>query len=146
MSKSVGIVTKSSRGQLVGQITTLALCAPIFLRPVESQHEKAPAYRVMASFDGFKTQVELGALWAQAKKATGEVFYTGELSDPIMPKPLPVVLWPFTGKDGSQGMVVCWDQGADNRRQQMQADAEIEVQDDGLGESTASLDDSVPFA
>src|SRR3546814_8975124 len=68
----------NNNGRLMGSIATRTIDLPrLGLRPVESDHERAPAYEIVALNVGNRW-VQLGALWeAVAKNTTGEVFLQG---------------------------------------------------------------------
>src|SRR3546814_17348973 len=84
----------NNNGRLMGSIATRTIDLPrLGLRPVESDHERAPAYEIVALNVGNRW-VQLGALWeAVAKNTTGEVFLPGSIDDPSLPAPLPIALF-----------------------------------------------------
>src|SRR3546814_21076005 len=84
----------NNNGRLMGSIATRTIDLPrLGLRPVESDHERAPAYEIVALNVGNRW-VQLGALWeAVAKNTTGEVFLQGSIDDPSLPEPLPIALF-----------------------------------------------------
>src|SRR3546814_19523535 len=81
-------------GRLRGSVANRTIVLPrLGLRPVESDHERAPAYEIVARNVGNRW-VQLGALWeAVAKNTTGEVFLQGSIDDPSLPEPLPIALF-----------------------------------------------------
>ena len=84
----------NNNGRLMGSIATRTIDLPrLGLRPVESDHERAPAYEIVALNVGNRW-VQLGALWeAVAKNTTGEVFLQGSIDDPSLREPLPIALF-----------------------------------------------------
>src|SRR3546814_20756710 len=80
----------NNNGRLMGSIATRTIDLPrLGLRPVESDHERAPAYEIVALNVGNRW-VQLGALWeAVAKNTTGAVFLQGSNDDPSLPQPPP---------------------------------------------------------
>ncbi|TAJ74167.1 MAG: DUF736 domain-containing protein [Sphingobium sp.] len=81
------------KGRVVGWIATRTIDLPkLALRPVESEHEQAPAFEIIAPNVGGRV-VQVGALWEAVAKRTGEVFYQGNVDDPSMPEALPIALF-----------------------------------------------------
>ena len=131
-------------GRLLGSIATRTIDLPrLGLRAVESDHERAPIYEIVALNVGNRW-VQVGALWeAIAKNTTGEVFLQGSIDDPSIPEPLPIALF---GNE-QEGYRVAW------RRPQRRDDfgpAIRSVRRDGpdgdhggFGESTAGADGTV---
>ncbi len=97
---------KSVNGRLMGSIATRSIDLPqLGLREVQSQHERAPVYEIVALNVGNRW-VQIGALWeAVAKHTTGEVFLQGTIDDPSLAEPLPIALF-SSGDDG--GYRVAW--------------------------------------
>ena len=105
---------KPREGTLYGSISTASLHLPrLGLKPVQSNHERAPAFEVMARTPG-NGWVQIGALWEGITNATGEVFYQGQVDDPSFLAPLPIALF----GDGEDGFNVAW-----NRRRKRQEDS-----------------------
>lgn len=100
---------KTMNGRLQGWIATRTMDLPrLGLRKVESMHERAPVYEILALNVGNRW-VQVGALWeAFAKNTTGEAFLQGSIDDPSLPEPLPIALF----GDAQEGFRVAW------RRQQ----------------------------
>ena len=76
---TIGTFTLDRDGSLKGQIKTLNLSAEVSMKPVESQKEGAPAYRLYAG------AVELGAAWAKTAKESGREYQQVRLDDPSFP-------------------------------------------------------------
>lgn len=84
---------KSVNGTLLGHIATSEInLARLGLKPVQSNHERAPAFEVMA-MNPARRWVQIGALWEATANSTGEVFYQGQIDDPSFKAPLPVALF-----------------------------------------------------
>src|SRR3546814_13257562 len=100
----------NNNGRLMGSIATRTIDLPrLGLRPVESDHERAPAYEIVALNVGNRW-VQLGALWeAVAKNTTGEAFLQGSIDDPSLPEPLPIAL--FGSERDELGGAPCRDSG-----------------------------------
>jgi uncharacterized protein (DUF736 family) len=96
---------KSVNGRLMGSIATRSIDLPqLGLREVQSEHDRAPVYEIVALNVGNRW-VQIGALWeAVAKHTTGEVFFQGTIDDPSLAEPLPIAL--FSSADG--GYRVAW--------------------------------------
>ena len=63
---TIGTFTPAKDGLLQGKIKTLTLnLAKVTLEPVTSDHESAPAFRLIAN------GIELGAAWAKTAKESG---------------------------------------------------------------------------
>jgi len=143
--------------RLQGWIATNTIDLPrLGLRPVQSNHERAPVYEIIALNVGNRW-VKLGALWdAVATRTTGEAFLQGSIDDPSLPEPLSIALF-GTEQDGFR---VAWrrpqrrdDFGPTTRpaRSGYSADGE----GGGFGDSTAGMsgglaadetrDEEVPF-
>lgn len=85
---------KIVNGRILGWIATRTIDLPkLGLREVDSAHERAPVYEILALNVGNRW-VRIGALWeAVAKRTTGEVFLQGSIDDPSLAEPLPVALF-----------------------------------------------------
>lgn len=140
----------------MGSIATRTIDLPrLGLRPVQSSHERAPAYEILALNVGNRW-VQVGALWEQTANSSGEVFLQGSIDDPSLPEPLPIALF---GND-TEGYRVAW------QRRQRRDDfapimrggrpAEASEGSGGFGGSTAGedgelrddgmlVDDKIPF-
>jgi len=104
---------KPNNGTLFGSISTANLHLPrLGLKPVQSNHERAPAFEVMA-LNPARRWVQIGALWEATANSTGETFYQGQVDDPSFNAPLPIALF----GDGEEGFNVAW-----NRRRKRQDD------------------------
>lgn len=65
---------KPVNGRLQGHIATRTIDLPkVGLRPVQSMHERAPVFEVVALNVG-RRWVQVGALWEATAKKTGESF------------------------------------------------------------------------
>jgi uncharacterized protein (DUF736 family) len=132
---------KLNNGRLLGSIATRTIDLPrLGLRPVESDHDRAPLFEIVALNVGNRW-VQIGALWeAVAKNTTGEVFLQGSIDDPSLPEPLPIALF---GNE-QDGMRVAW------RRPQRRDDFGPAIRtsrrdyggepENGFGDSTAGND------
>lgn len=136
---------KNEDGRLMGSIATRTIDLPrIGLRPVDSSHDKAPIYEVVALNVGGRW-VQIGALWEAASNTTGDIFLQGSLDDPSLPAPLPIALFGTL----EEGYRVAW------RRQQRRDDFGTSVRSPqrggggeggssgamaGFGDSTAGRD------
>ena len=147
---------KSVNGRLMGSIATRSIDLPqLGLREVQSQHDRAPVYEIVALNVGNRW-VQIGALWeAVAKHTTGEVFLQGTIDDPSLSEPLPIALF---GSE-QESFRVAWRRpqprdtfGSVSRGGAERADGRSE----GFGESTAGadgaltgasgeIDDQIPF-
>lgn len=143
--------------RLQGWIATNTIDLPrLGLRPVQSNHERAPVYEIIALNVGNRW-VKLGALWeAVATRTTGEAFLQGSIDDPSLPEPLSIALF-GTEQDGFR---VAWrrpqrrdDFGPTTRP--TRGDYSVEGEGGGFGDSTAGMsgglaadsthDEEVPF-
>ncbi|AOR80843.1 DUF736 domain-containing protein (plasmid) [Novosphingobium resinovorum] len=100
---------KVVNGRTLGWIATRTIDLPqLGLRPVESEHERAPLFEILALNVGNRW-VQVGALWeAVARNSTGEAFLQGSIDDPSLSEPLSIALF---GNE-EDGFRVAW------RRQQ----------------------------
>ncbi|UXC92933.1 MULTISPECIES: DUF736 domain-containing protein [Sphingobium] len=104
---------KPNNGTLFGSISTASLHLPrLGLKPVQSNHERAPSFEVMA-LNPARRWVQIGALWEATANSTGETFYQGQVDDPSFNAPLPIALF----GDGEAGFNVAW-----NRRRKREED------------------------
>ena len=100
---NIGTIRASERGQLTGSIATLTVAMSFALRSVESSNAKAPRYEICTR-NPAGAHVQIGALWEQTSKATGECFLQGRIDDPSMRHPLAISA--FRQNDGSYN--VAW--------------------------------------
>jgi uncharacterized protein (DUF736 family) len=100
---NIGTIRASERGQLTGSIATLTVAMSFALRNVESSNAKAPRYEICTR-NPAGAHVQIGALWEQTSKATGECFLQGRIDDPSMRHPLAISA--FRQNDGSYN--VAW--------------------------------------
>jgi uncharacterized protein (DUF736 family) len=105
---------KNINGTLLGSISTASLhLARLGLKPVQSDHARAPSYEVMA-MNPARRWVQVGALWEATANSTGEVFYQGQIDDPSFQQPLSVAIF---GNE-EEGFNVAW-----NRRRTRKPDS-----------------------
>jgi len=100
---NIGTIHANERGQLTGSIATLTVAMSFALRGVESSNAKAPRYEICTR-NPAGVHVQIGALWEQSSKATGECFLQGRIDDPSMRYPLAISA--FRQNDGSYN--VAW--------------------------------------
>ena len=100
---NIGTIRATDNGVLTGNIATLSVALRFALRPVSSLSPKAPAFELCARNPAGAT-VQIGALWEQTSKATGECFLQGRIDDPSMQHPLAISA--FRQNDGSYN--VAW--------------------------------------
>ena len=100
---NIGTIRAADNGVLTGNIATLSVAMRFALRPVSSRNPKAPAFELCARNPAGAT-VQIGALWEQTSKATGECFLQGRIDDPSMKHPLAISA--FRQNDGSYN--VAW--------------------------------------
>ena len=100
---NIGTIRATERGQLTGSIATLTVAMSFALRSVDSNHAKAPRYEICTR-NPAGAQVQIGALWEQTSKSTGECFLQGRIDDPSMRQPLTISA--FRQNDGSYN--VAW--------------------------------------
>lgn len=100
---NIGIIRAAENGVLTGNIVTLAVAMRFALRPVSSNNPKAPAFELCARSPA-GTTVQIGALWEQTSKTTGECFLQGRIDDPSMKHPLAISA--FRQNDGTYN--VAW--------------------------------------
>ena len=100
---NIGTIRANERGHLSGNIATLAVAMTFALRPIEASNPKAPAYEICTR-NPAGVHVQVGALWEQTSKATGECFLQGRIDDPSMSRPLAISA--FRQTDGSYN--VAW--------------------------------------
>lgn len=139
---NIGTVKRNMNGQLIGQITTIALSLTIGLRPVTSNNPKAPKFEIVA-LNASRQWTNVGALFELTMTATGESFYQGKIDDPSMAQPLYIALF----SKGEGEYAVAWQRprrrsselgSSEYREPGMFEDDEAAAGDgDGLGESTA---------
>jgi uncharacterized protein (DUF736 family) len=102
---------KNVNGQLLGSISTAAIHLPrLGLRPVQSDHSRAPKYEVVLLNSG-RRWVQVGAVWEAKSNSTGEFFLQGSVDDPSFPAPLQIACF---GNE-EEGYRVAWTR---NRRRQ----------------------------
>ena len=139
---NIGTVKRNMNGQLIGQITTIALSLTIGLRPVTSNNPKAPRFEIVA-LNAARQWTNVGALFELTMTASGESFYQGKIDDPSMAQPLYIALF----AKGEGEYAVAWQRprrrsteiGASEYREADMFEGEAAEADtgDGLGESTA---------
>ena len=95
---NIGTIRMGERGHLAGNIATIAVAMSFALRPVQSSNPKAPRYEICVR-NPAGVHVQVGALWEQTSKSTGECFLQGHIDDPSMARPLAVNA--FRQNDGS---------------------------------------------
>ena len=95
---NIGTIRMGERGAFVGSIATIAVAMSFVLRPVQSGNPKAPRYEICTR-NPAGVLVQVGALWEQTSKSTGECFLQGRIDDPSMARPLAVNA--FRQDDGS---------------------------------------------
>ena len=100
---NIGTIRAADNGVLTGTIATLSVAMRFALRPVASLSPKAPAFELCARNPAGAT-VQIGALWEQTSKATGECFLQGRIDDPSMKHSLAISA--FRQNDGSYN--VAW--------------------------------------
>ena len=100
---NIGTIRANERGHLTGSIATLAVAMSFALRPIEASNPKAPAYEICTR-NPAGVHVQVGALWEQTSKSTGECFLQGRIDDPSMSRPLAISA--FRQTDGSYN--VAW--------------------------------------
>ena len=86
---NIGTIRPNAQGQLTGEINTLKLSVVIFLVAVTSTAERAPKYEIRARAPN-GTAVQIGALWEQAARSSGEVFLQGRIDDISLKEPLQI--------------------------------------------------------
>jgi uncharacterized protein (DUF736 family) len=132
---NIGQITRRDNGRngsvLVGRIDTLAISMTIGLREVNNPKETAPKYEIMAKTKA-GAWVRVGALFEQTSRASGEVFYQGQIEDPSMDRPLSIALFRNDGDDGIEAYNVAWSR---RRPRQELSNAPRDAGD--LGESTS---------
>jgi uncharacterized protein (DUF736 family) len=69
--------------RIVGKLETLTLSQPVYFRPVEKDHEKAPDYRVHAG----EAEFEIGAAWKKISREDRN-YLSVKLDDPSFPAPI----------------------------------------------------------
>ena len=144
---NIGTIKKNAAGQLIGQVSTLAVTLTVGLRGVMSNNPRAPKFEIVA-LNAARQWVVVGALFELTANATGESFYQGKIDDPSMANPLYIAL--FAQEDGSFN--VAWQRPTRRRASTLEAAdyGEGDMFDgadnrggpedrggDGLGESTA---------
>ena len=100
---NIGTITTNGRGNMTGAIATLAVAMKFALRPIDSSNPKAPRYEICVR-NPAGVPVQVGALWEQTSKSTGECFLQGRIDDPSMNRPLAISA--FRQDDGSYN--VAW--------------------------------------
>ena len=100
---NIGTIRASERGHLAGAIATITVAMNFTLRPVESSNTKAPRFGICTR-NPAGVHVQIGALWEQISKKTGECFLQGRIDDPSMARPLAISA--FRQADGSYN--VAW--------------------------------------
>jgi uncharacterized protein (DUF736 family) len=100
---NIGTIRANERGALTGSIVTLTVAMSFALRGVASSHPNAPRYEICTRSPA-GAAVQIGALWEQTSKSTGECFLQGRIDDPSMARPLAINA--FRQDDGSYN--VAW--------------------------------------
>lgn len=100
---NIGFLNPADNGGYIGKIDTLAFSNTIGLRRFVSANPKAPTFEVMA-LTAARTWVKIGAVFEQAIRSSGEVFYQGRIDDPSMARPMDIALF----GDGNGGFAVAW--------------------------------------
>ena len=100
---NIGTIRATGRGHLAGTIATIAVAMNFVLRPVESSNTKAPRFEICTR-NPAGVHVQIGALWEQTSKTTGDCFLQGRIDDPSMARPLAISA--FRQTDGSYN--VAW--------------------------------------
>lgn len=131
---NIGYLNPLGNGCYRGRITCLAFNRAVQIVPApESNNPRAPAFIIHAQIDR-NSSAQVGALFQQTSRSSGEVFYQGTIDDPSMDKPLNIAA--FSNREG--GFNVAWTR---NRKRQdyaqQQQEQAVEGADYGLGESTA---------
>ncbi|MDR3529107.1 MAG: DUF736 domain-containing protein [Rhodopila sp.] len=99
---NIGTIRATERGHLAGTIATIAVAMNFVLRAVQSSNPKAPRFEICTR-NPAGVHVQVGALWEQTSKATGECFLQGRIDDPSMKSPLAISA--FRQDDGSYNIV-----------------------------------------
>lgn len=99
---NIGTITRNQHGNLVGRIETMKLDLTIFLVPVNSNNERAPKYEIRARNEA-GTAVQIGALWEQSARESGECFLQGNIDDHSFAEALKIAA--FRQQDGSYNIV-----------------------------------------
>lgn len=86
---NIGTIRAHERGHLVASIATIAVAMSFVLRPVQSGNPKAPRFEICTR-NPAGVLVQVGALWEQTSKSTGECFLQGRIDDPSMARPLAI--------------------------------------------------------
>jgi uncharacterized protein (DUF736 family) len=100
---NIGTIRANDRGALTGSIATLTVAMSFALRGIASNHPNAPRYEICTRSPA-GAAVQIGALWEQTSKTTGECFLQGRIDDPSMARPLAISA--FRQSDGSYN--VAW--------------------------------------
>jgi uncharacterized protein (DUF736 family) len=103
IAMNIGTIRVNDRGALTGSIATLTVAMSFALRSVASNHPNAPRYEICTCSPA-GAAVQIGALWEQTSKTTGECFLQGRIDDPSMARPLAISA--FRQDDGSYN--VAW--------------------------------------
>jgi uncharacterized protein (DUF736 family) len=129
---NIGTIRANDRGALTGSIATLTVAMSFALRGVASNHPNAPRYEICTRSPA-GAAVQIGALWEQTSKTTGECFLQGRIDDPSMarrwrsapsvrmtaattsrgcaPSAAPAFAWrprPTTIHLSGRGLTACW--------------------------------------
>jgi uncharacterized protein (DUF736 family) len=78
----IGTFTRNEDGSFTGTIRTLNINTKATIKPVVSDNDRAPNYRVGAN------GVELGAGWSKAAKDSGAEYVSLKLDDPSFTAPV----------------------------------------------------------
>ena len=82
---TIGTFTKNQDGYK-GEIRTIGLAITSEIKPVKSDNEKAPNFRVYAD------TVEVGAGWVRTAKESGDEYISIKMDDPCFPATIYAVL------------------------------------------------------
>jgi|SRR5690606_2098799 len=99
----IGRFSEANDGQLVGHIRTLFFRSDkvVFEPAADIKAANAPAFRIYSG-----DEIELGAAWRNAGKATGQIYYDVKLDDPTFAGPVRCRL--AQAKNGD-GFVLVWE-------------------------------------
>jgi uncharacterized protein (DUF736 family) len=93
----IGTFTRNDDGSFTGTIRTLNINTKATIKPVTSDNDRAPNYRVAAN------GVELGAGWSKAAKDSGAEYVSVKLDDPSFTAPVYATL---VQGDGSEHKLI----------------------------------------
>ena len=102
----VGYIRPTRDGNLIGEFQTLAVVIKLGLRRYDNTNgnPRAPRFDIMGMMPNRQWK-KVGALFEQVARATGQVFYTGYILDPItLPQKVQIALF----DDGASGFNIKW--------------------------------------